>query len=374
MRRLALLGGLAALFAVQTVSTAAVAQDTGPAEEGTLIQIGPDRASDRRERRQQRRQIRRPGFAEAAPAIAASKYWIGLGGGPLPPELRAQVDLPTDEGVLVRTVADDGPAAEAGLKPYDIVRRANNQPVSTLAQLADVVAEQGELKGRITLDLLRGGKPKTIWVAPVERPADAAITIPRGERLGLLGRDGQLLEGLLGGEGFQLEGLEEQLGGLGEMMPQMALGGVSVNVARNGDGPAKVTVRRGEDTWEFDEGDEAAMNALPEDVRPMVDQLLQGGGVGPGFGAFGFDAGGLQFRLGGDGFGDRFLEMQKRMQALRQQFGDAAPGEAAAPLIEPEIELGEAPAFNGGAATSTEDAGPIEIEIPDEEPTIELTE
>lgn len=358
------------LGAFQAVAPAAIAQDTDPAEEGTVIQIGPDRGgvrSERRERRRERRSLNQPGFVEAPPVVAASKYWIGLGGGPLPPEVRAQVDLPADEGVFVRTVAPEGPAAEAGLKPYDIVRRANTKPVNSLEQLADVVAEQGELKGRITLDLLRAGKPKTLWVAPVERPADVGLAARRGGRLGLFGPGGLAPEGLLGGgEGLQLEGLQEQFGGLGEMMPQIAMGGVSVSVVRNGDGPAKVTVRRGEETWEFDEGDEAAKNALPEDVRQMVDQLMQQNAGPDGFDAFGLDAGGLQLRLGGDGLGERLLEMQRRMRELRGQLGAGAPA-GDAPLVEPQIELDEAPAFEPGSATTT-DEGPTELEIPLEEP------
>jgi hypothetical protein len=66
--------------------------------------------------------------------------------------------------------------------------------------------------------------------------------------------------------------------------------GVSVSVARQGDGPAEITVKKGEETWTLKSDDEEAIKKLPEDVRPFVEQMLdgsQGGAVG-----------GMKFNLG----------------------------------------------------------------------------
>ena len=379
----------AALMAAHMVSPLAMAQDAEDGA-GTVIQVGPDagvsvdvnvdgdRARALRERRRERR-LSRPGFAEDAP-VAVSRYWIGVGGGPLPPALRAQVNVDPEEGVLIQTVAPDGPAAEAGIEKFDIVLRANGKPVNELRQLADVVGEQGEMKGQIALDLLRGGKVKTLFVKPVERPVDAVIPgQPRERRFGrLFGPEGALggegLEGLgemFGGEVFGPEGLQlgnEAFGGFAEMIPELAAGGISVSVQRQNDGPAKVTVKQGDKIWEFDEGDEAAMNALPADVLPMVERMLNQNGraVGQDFEGFGFGGPGFQMQFGGDELAGRIRALQERMLQMQGGFGGGIdPG-----AVAPDIQLDEAPAFDNAAPADEVEPEvadePIEIEIPGE--------
>ncbi|MEO0529459.1 MAG: PDZ domain-containing protein [Planctomycetota bacterium] len=361
---------MASLTAVHNLSPYALAQavkvDT---DDGTMVQIGPDRGvsvdvdvdGDRaralRERRRERRADRQPRFGVATQAV--SRYWIGVGGGLLPPELRDQLDIADNEGVLIRTVAPEGPAAQAGVKPYDIVLRANDRPISDLGQLADLVGEQGEQKGSIEIDVLRKGRPVAITVTPIERPLEQVNAADRRRGRGLFGPDGVFgadgLDGLFAGPGMQFG--EGAFGEFGEMIPQMAMGGVSVSVQRQNDGPAQVTVRRGDQTWEFNEGDADAIGALPDDVRPMVERMLQrNAGAADGFEAFGLNAPGFQLQLDGEGLAGRIRAMQERMRALQGEFGGGAvdPG-----LIEPEIELDEAPAFN------SEDAGPVEVEIPE---------
>lgn len=367
-----------ALAAVQLVSPAVLAQEAD--EGGTVIQVGPDggvsvdvdvdeeRALNRRERRRGRR-VTRPGFANPAPVVV-SRYWIGIGGGPLPPELRAQVGIDAEAGVLIRSVTPGGPAAEAGVEQYDILLRANGKPVNDLREVADLVGEQGELKGRITLDLLRAGKPKTVWVTPVERPADAPIDRPRDgrrQRFGrLFGPGGLGGEGLFGPGGLQLDGEAfggDALGGFAEMIPEMAGMGVSVQVQRQNGGPAQVTVTQGDKTWQFDEGDEDALNALPGDIRPTVERMLNGTGRLPGdeLDTFGFGGPGFQMQFG-DGLAERMRAMQERMMGM-----GANPAPAITP---PAADLDEAPAF--GAAEPVDEIEPevaeepIEIEIPSE--------
>ncbi|QDT70541.1 putative periplasmic serine endoprotease DegP-like precursor [Planctomycetes bacterium MalM25] len=378
------LGFCAAVAAALLVPPANAQQD---AEEGTLVEIGPDRGvrvevdvpENLRGRLQERRRLRQPAQVEAP--VAVSRYWIGLSGEPLTEALRAQLRIDEGEGILVRGVTDDGPAAEAGVEKHDILLRANGKPIAEIYQLADLVGEQGELKGRITLDLLRAGKPKTLWVKPIERPLDEIVPQrPGRERLGLFGPEGRLRQRLFngGGEGLDLEQLQgllgeggfdpEMFGGLAEMVPQAAMGGVSVGVSRQNDGPAKVTVRRGEQTWEFDEGDEDALNALPADVRPMVERMLNQNGraAGQDLDAFGFGGPGFQLQFHDD-MADRLRELQQRMQAFGGQLG--APGEPGG-VVEPQIELDEAPAFGEAPpaeAAPAEGEEIIELEIPDEE-------
>ena len=67
------------------------------------------------------------------------------------------------DGVMVRAIVDNSPAAEAGIQPGDIVLEVNGQPIHSSADLSNMVnsVEQGT---EISLTLLRDGQevPKTV--------------------------------------------------------------------------------------------------------------------------------------------------------------------------------------------------------------------
>ena len=348
MRIVLIAAGLAAVLGVaeaQTVDQQEV--------DGRMVEIGPDRGAggetNRRELRRDRR-LTRPGFVEQPRVV--SRYMIGIGGRPLPPEVRAQVDLEPNEGLLVGFIDPNGPAAEAGVERYDIIRRANGKPINNIADLAEIVGEQGELRGKITLDLLRRGRPEAAWVEPVERPLEAqrqlgqrqlaprrfeggfggAIPPGFGEELfGAFGDD--LFDRDFGGliEGFGLERGEQNYVFAG---PD---GQVSVRVSRENDGPGQVTIQRGEEQWEFPADDQGAIERLPEEVRPFVERVLRG--QPGGFGAPG-PQGGLRLRLG---------ELQQRMREMERLADDM------------QRELQEAPPFQ---AAEPQPVAPEEVEIP----------
>jgi serine protease Do len=77
--------------------------------------------------------------------------------------LRRAVGLPETEGVLVREVAEDSPAARAGLAQGDLIVAAAGQPVRSADDLFDALrTAQG---GTIELKLLRGTDERTLQVA-----------------------------------------------------------------------------------------------------------------------------------------------------------------------------------------------------------------
>jgi membrane-associated protease RseP (regulator of RpoE activity) len=81
--------------------------------------------------------------------------------------LRAQLDLPKGQGLVVTSVAPDSPAAHAGLKANDILLILADQP---LAQPDDVSkALKGAGDKELGLKLIRSGKPITIQVRPLHR-------------------------------------------------------------------------------------------------------------------------------------------------------------------------------------------------------------
>ncbi len=74
--------------------------------------------------------------------------------------MRAAVGLPERDGLLVRGVEPDGPAAKAGIERGDLLIGVGGQPLSTVDALFDALEGGGEL----TLQVLRGTEERTVTV------------------------------------------------------------------------------------------------------------------------------------------------------------------------------------------------------------------
>jgi prefoldin subunit 5 len=97
------------------------------------------------------------------------EYWIGIDGVPPDDALRAQLELPAGQGLLINQVVQDSPAAKAGLKQYDLLLSCQDQPLSGIADLAKIIDEKKETL--LALRLIRGGKRIIIEITPQRRPA-----------------------------------------------------------------------------------------------------------------------------------------------------------------------------------------------------------
>jgi membrane-associated protease RseP (regulator of RpoE activity) len=276
--------------------------------------------------------------------VAAPKYWIGLQGRPIDNRvLRTQLQLAGDVGVAIETVMPESPAEKAGLRQDDILVAVAGEPLADLAYLQSVVAEKHDKP--IELKVLRLAKEEVIKVTPEEIPAEVL------ERLAAQ-QQRQNPMGMLQGSNFDPQALMEQLrqqggqGGMRMIGPGMIFGGqadhaaqvpngVSVNVTRNGDGPATITIQKGDETWTVEGDDAEAIAKLPEDVRPFVEQILNRDESV--FGAMPnivpgdlrqFDAGGAGDRI--DRMNQKMLERMERLeQRLRelQEERQAAPAD-----------------------------------------------
>ena len=272
----------------------AQAQEDATEPEGRIIQIGPaDNASPVPATEQGRAprtwprpgEPSAPGFGEQAPPTTAG-YWIGVMAGPVSPALRAHLDLPEDQGVMVVEVVPDSPAAKAGLKQYDVLLRANDIELRDKHDLVDLVRTAGDEQQQITLEVLRGTGRETVWVTPAVRPEQPVM---HGRGFGE--------EGVFGGE--IPEGAHELFGWFGDRFGDEARGpntfrrfgpgtvlgrrafrmaeipnGVSVSIQKQNDEPAHITVQRGDESWEIVGDDPASLEQLPEDLRPFVEQML----------------------------------------------------------------------------------------------------
>jgi membrane-associated protease RseP (regulator of RpoE activity) len=256
-------GLLAAGAAVAVLASHAPAASAADEESGgRIVAISPDQEASLPE-----------GENQDHADQAQPKYWIGLQGRPIDSQaLRTQLQLADDVGFIVENLVPGSPAEKAGLRQHDIIVAVNGEPVGDVTALQKAVS-QGDEKP-IELKLLRLAKETTVSVTPEERPADAPSLPAQGEGLGAAGNIEDLLR-------------QFQQGGMRRIGPGMVFngqpfdvnqvpGGVSVSITKEGDGPANITVKKGDQTWTVKGDDAEALKQLPDDVRPFVQPMLQG--------------------------------------------------------------------------------------------------
>jgi serine protease DegQ len=69
-----------------------------------------------------------------------TRGWIGVEPQDLTPELAEGFGIPAGSGVIITGVLQNGPAAQAGIRPGDVITHVANRPVSNVAQLLTAVA------------------------------------------------------------------------------------------------------------------------------------------------------------------------------------------------------------------------------------------
>ena len=99
---------------------------------------------------------------------------VAIAPGHVARRLRRSVGLPDTDGLLIREVSDDSPAANAGLAQGDLIVTAGGQPVRTPDDLYDAL--QTAQGGSIQLTIVRGTDERTIDVplAPNRQPGQEA--------------------------------------------------------------------------------------------------------------------------------------------------------------------------------------------------------
>jgi serine protease Do len=90
---------------------------------------------------------------------------LGLELAALTPDLRQQLGIADDvDGVLVMDVAAEGPAAEQGLQPGDVIQQVGSEPVTTPEQVA-TLAKAAQAENRNAVLLLVNRQGDSIFVA-----------------------------------------------------------------------------------------------------------------------------------------------------------------------------------------------------------------
>ena len=88
---------------------------------------------------------------------------VSIAPGHVARRLRRAVGLPDLDGVLVREVTEDSPAARAGLAGGDLIVSVGGQPARSIDDLLDAVQAAGG--GTIELGLVRGAEERTVQVS-----------------------------------------------------------------------------------------------------------------------------------------------------------------------------------------------------------------
>lgn len=103
------------------------------------------------------------------------KGYIGVSLGDLDPEAATHVGL--DEGMggaVIVGIERGGPAANAGLKPYDIVLEFSARKIRSSTDMMDAVADSG-IGEKAKLVVLRDRKKVNLTVEVIERPSDQKL-------------------------------------------------------------------------------------------------------------------------------------------------------------------------------------------------------
>jgi membrane-associated protease RseP (regulator of RpoE activity) len=334
----------AAVFVSQVNRAASADEETG----GRVVQISPNEDSKPIKVKE-----------EEVQEAEAPSYWIGAQVMPvLDPALRTHLQLADEVGLLVGHVVPDGPAAKAGLQEHDVIIAVNGETLNDREQLLSFLDKNQDKP--FELKVIRLAKEIKVKVTPEKRPADAGANAPEGAQ-GPAAQLEQLFgQGGVPGGAFRLFGNGMVPQGFGFDVNQ-APSGVSVSITRENDQPAKITVKKGDKTWTVQGDDEKALKELPDDVRPFVEQLLQGsrgGRLGANLGrdwqnlipndlgqfGDGLDNGALrqraqQMRQRTDQATHRLQrqmeEMKKQLERLQQQFEENSPNDRTNPTDDP---------------------------------------
>ena len=106
-----------------------------------------------------------------------SNGYLGIGGLDIGAERAKALNLKEERGVEVSSLAEDGPAAKAGIKQGDVVLEFNSQPVEGTAQFQRLVRETpAGRQVRITVWRSGGRQTLTATVGENKQPGDGAWT------------------------------------------------------------------------------------------------------------------------------------------------------------------------------------------------------
>ncbi|MEG0557261.1 MAG: PDZ domain-containing protein, partial [Comamonas sp.] len=98
-----------------------------------------------------------------------TRGWIGVEPNELSPELAETFGVKASAGVIITGVLQAGPAAQAGMRPGDVIVKVGESPTRNVSELLTAVAslKPGEAS---KFDVRRGDSEVTLDITPGIRP------------------------------------------------------------------------------------------------------------------------------------------------------------------------------------------------------------
>lgn len=129
----------------------------------------------------------------AAAADKAPQKWIGVRVTSLRDSTRAHLKkylqgLPENTGLVVVDVSKEGPAAVAGVEQYDVLLRADGQPLTSVETLQELLNKRN-FATTMRFELIHEGMAKTVHTLVLEKP-EGEPGLASGFRGGPSGRGG----------------------------------------------------------------------------------------------------------------------------------------------------------------------------------------
>lgn len=246
------------------------------------------------------------------PKAVAPTAFLGVVSSEVPDMLADHLDLKAGQGVIVRSLVPDGPAAKSGVAVNDVITKIAGQPVGSAMEIAKQITAH-KPGDAISIDLIHKGKPASVNLTLGTKPAEMADNAPHTlDQLDLEGLPQELadrvrdaIEGNLGG--FELgddaaqvpprmeDAMRDLQKRMQDVMGKAMLpdadaaakvqihGGATIKQVdpqgsvevKAKDGAKEVTVRdqQGKVTWSGPWDTAQDMAAAPAEVRQRVDSL-----------------------------------------------------------------------------------------------------
>lgn len=109
--------------------------------------------------------------------------YLGVSIDDLTPEIAEAFNMENTEGALINEVEEGTPAEEAGIQRGDIIVEVNGRPVRSANELRLRVAETPP-GTEVKVQLLRGGKPRTVEVTLSDLEGELGINLLEGVEIG----------------------------------------------------------------------------------------------------------------------------------------------------------------------------------------------
>jgi serine protease Do len=134
------------------------------------------------------------------------RAYLGVEMDELEPKVAAKLGVPRGQGVLVKEVVPESPAAKAGLEPGDVIVAFAGRQIRGFRELQEVV-ERSPIGSKQKIDVVRAGEPRALQVTVTSLPDNLPLALRRGGEGGARDSDGYQSESL----GLEVGELDEQV-------------------------------------------------------------------------------------------------------------------------------------------------------------------